>query len=336
MQEGANRVAPSHYKEVESIETKSFIVSSITKKEKISMLDKDYTAKLLNLEDVIITNVEEYFPEKSMFISNCRGQSTAVLPARCSRTVKMRLPNAAIKDIPLWQNNAGICASETLPLRYCALLRGKRLSPRYHRATRRLVAEIINGTVKLYLPQKSAHSLTSSGTTAMRYLKYISFKPTKLPRVLSIDEFGGKFRRPKYNSIVVNAENHKVLGHFTKVVLKTTLSGYFSQFQSKTDVKYFVFNMNPHFSRELPKRVSQRYRCLGSIPCDSAGVLGYGMCQKRMSRISSRPASARVQKIKMSSDEAQRKARTKKRDKRLMFEIAPSLADAYRLKQFRT
>lgn len=37
-----------------------------------SMLDKDYTAKLLNLEDVIITNVEN-ISGKSMSISNCRG-----------------------------------------------------------------------------------------------------------------------------------------------------------------------------------------------------------------------------------------------------------------------
>ena len=36
------------------------------------MLDKDYTAKLLNLEDVIITNVEN-ISGKSMSISNCRG-----------------------------------------------------------------------------------------------------------------------------------------------------------------------------------------------------------------------------------------------------------------------
>ncbi len=47
------------------------------------MLNKDYTAKLLKLEDVIITNVLE----KSTSILSCPEKSTAVPPAGPSRAV---------------------------------------------------------------------------------------------------------------------------------------------------------------------------------------------------------------------------------------------------------
>ena len=45
----------------------------------------------------------------------------------------------------------------------------------------------------------------------MRYFKYVTFKPTRLPEVLSIDEFKGNSGGRKYNSIVVDAEKHKVM-----------------------------------------------------------------------------------------------------------------------------
>ncbi len=50
-----------------------------------------------------------------------------------------------------------------------------------------------------------------SGTTAARYFKCVSFKPAKLLEVLSIDEFEGNSGREKYNSIIVDAEKHKVV-----------------------------------------------------------------------------------------------------------------------------
>ena len=85
----------------------------------------------------------------------------------------------------------------------------------------------------------------------MRYFKCVSFKLAKLPEVLSIDEFKGNSGGQKYNSIIVDAEKHKVLdilpSHF-----ENDLINYFSQFPSKTDVKCFVCDMNPHF-REVAK-----------------------------------------------------------------------------------
>ena len=49
------------------------------------MLNKDYTAKLLDLVDVIITKVENF--SESMYTLSCHGSSTDARPVEHSLTV---------------------------------------------------------------------------------------------------------------------------------------------------------------------------------------------------------------------------------------------------------
>lgn len=78
--------------------------------------------------------------------------------------------------------------------------------PRYYRSTSRLVAKIITAFHETVSASKIGTQFNVSGATAMRYFKYVSFRPTKLPEVLSIDEFKGNSGGQKYNSIIVDAE----------------------------------------------------------------------------------------------------------------------------------
>ena len=50
-----------------------------------------------------------------------------------------------------------------------------------------------------------------SGATAMRYFRCVNFKPKELPEVVSLDEFKGNSGGQKYNSIVADPKNHKVI-----------------------------------------------------------------------------------------------------------------------------
>ena len=83
----------------------------------------------------------------------------------------------------------------------------------------------------------------------LTYFIFIWNYPGK--KVLSLDEFKGNSGGQKYNGIVVDAKQHKVIdilpNRFENELIK-----YFSQFSSKTNVKYFVTDMNPHF-REVSK-----------------------------------------------------------------------------------
>ena len=80
----------------------------------------------------------------------------------------------------------------------------------------------------------------------MRYFRSVNFKTKQLPEVVSVDEFKGNSGGQKYNSIITDPQNCKVIDILPNRY-ENDLIRYFSQFESKNKVKYFVCDMNPHF-----------------------------------------------------------------------------------------
>lgn len=296
------------------------------------MLNKNYTAKLLNLEDVMITNVESISGEVHIYLELPRRKhSCPACGALTDRVHDYRMQ--IIKDVPL-----GRTTLLHLRKRRYRCDCGKRFSeknnflPRYYRSTSRLVARIITAFRETVSASKIGTQYHVSGATAMRYFKCVSFKPTKLPEVLSIDEFKGNSGGQKYNSIVVDAEKHKVIDILPNR-FENDLIRYFSQFQSKTDVKYFVCDMNPHF-REVAKTcfpkaavVADRYHVIRQVY----------WAMERVRKNEQNKLSESFRKYFKKSRYLLMKPMEKLSDEEmdklaLMFEIAPRLADAYRLK----
>lgn len=296
------------------------------------MLNKDYTAKLLNLEDAIITNVENICDEVHVYLELPRMKHRC--PACGGLTDRVHdYRMQIIKDVPL-----GRTTLLHLRKRRYRCDCGKRFFekntflPRYYRSTSRLVAKIITAFRETVSAAKIGAQFHVSGATAMRYFKYVSFKSTRLPEVLSIDEFKGNSGGQKYNSIIVDAKNRKVIDILPNRFEKDLIY-YFSQFPSKTEVKYFVCDMNPHF-REVAKTcfpkaavVADRYHVIRQVY----------WAMERVRKNEQNKLSERFRKYfkksryllmkpmdKLSDEEMDRLA--------LMFEIAPRLADAYRLK----
>ena len=215
------------------------------------MLNQDYTAKVLNLEDVIITNVENISDVLHIYLELPRQKHRyPACGALTDRIHDYRM--LTIKDIPM----GGETLLHLRKRRYrCSC--GKRFFeknsflPRYYRIASRLVTAIITAFRDTVSAARSGTQYHVSGTTAMRYFKCVGFRPTELPEVLSLDEFKGNSGGQKYNSIVVDAKQHKVIdilpNRFENELIK-----YFPQFSSKTNAKYFVTDMNPHF-REVSK-----------------------------------------------------------------------------------
>ena len=296
------------------------------------MLNKNYTAKLLNLEDVMITNVESISGEVHIYLELPRRKhSCPACGALTDRVHDYRMQ--IIKDVPL-----GRTTLLHLHKRRYRCDCGKRFSeknnflPRYYRSTSRLVARIITAFRETVPASKIGAQYHVSGATAMRYFKCVSFKPAKLPEVLSIDEFKGNSGGQKYNSIVADAEKHKVIDILPNR-FENDLIRYFSQFQSKTDVKYFVCDMNPHF-REVAKTcfpkaavVADRYHVIRQVY----------WAMERVRKNEQNNLSERFRKYFKKSRYLLMKPMEKLSDEEmdklaLMFEIAPRLADAYRLK----
>ena len=296
------------------------------------MLNQDYTAQLLNLEDVIITNVENISEELHIFIELPRKAHTCpVCGSVTDRVHDYRMQT--IKDVPLARNTF----LHLRKRRYrCDC--GKRFFerntflPRYYRVTSRLVAEIIHAFEKVVSAKEIGCRFNVSGITAMRYFRCVNFKPRQLPEVVSLDEFKGNSGGQKYNSIVADPQNHKVIDILPNRY-ENDLIKYFSQFESRKNVKYFVCDMNPHF-RQVGKIcfknaviVADRYHVIRQV-C---------WAMERVRKNEQNKLSARFRKYFKKSRYLLMKPMENLTDEEadqlaLMFEIAPRLADAYRLK----
>ena len=296
------------------------------------MLNKDYTAILLNLEDVMITSIENISEELHIYIELPRKEHTCpVCGAVTERVHDYRMQ--IIKDVPL-----GRTTFLHLRKRRYRCSCGKRFFenntflPRYYRVTSRLVAEIISAFEQTVSAKEIGCRFNVSGITAMRYFRCVSFKPKELPEVVSLDEFKGNSGGQKYNSIVADPKNHKVIDILPNRY-ENDLIQYFSKFESRKNVKYFVCDMNPHF-RQVGKIcfknaiiVADRYHVIRQV---------YWAIE-RVRKNEQRKLSARFRKYFKKSKYLLMKPMEKLTDEEadqlaLMFEIAPRLADAYRLK----
>lgn len=301
-------------------------------KGEISMLNQDYTAKLLNLEDVIITNVENICEELHISIELPRKKH--ICPACGSATDYVHdYRMQTIKDVPLARNTF-----LHLRKRRYRCTCGKRFFekntflPRYYRVTSRLVAEIIHAFEKVVPAKEIGCHYNVSAMTAMRYFRCINHKPTELPEVLSLDEFKGNSGGQKYNSIVADPRNHKVIDILPNRY-ENDLIRYFSQFESRKNVKYFVCDMNPHF-RQVGKICFKN----AAVVADRYHVIRQAYwAMERVRKNEQNKLSASFRKYfkkskyllmrpieKLTGEEASKLA--------LMLEISPRLADAYRLK----
>ena len=296
------------------------------------MLMKDYTSKLLNLEEVIITNVEIIADQLHIHLELPRAAHTCpVCGATTDRIHDYR--TQTIKDVPLARDTF----LHLRKRRYrCAC--GKRFFekntflPRYYRVTSRLVTEILFSFKKLIPATEIGSRFNVSAVTAMRYFSLFNKKLTKLPEVISLDEFKGNSGGQKYNSIVADPQNKEVLDILPNRY-ENDLITYFSQFPNRKQVKYFVCDMNPHFRQVaktcFPKSkiVADRYHVIRQVY----------WAMERVRKNEQNHLSERFRKYFKKSRYLLSKPPEKLTDEEmnrlaLMFEIAPRLADAYRLK----
>ena len=296
------------------------------------MLMTNHITKLLNLEDVIITNVENISGQLHIYLElprkkhvcPCCGAETA-----CIHDYRMQI----IKDLPLARDTF----LHLRKRRYrCAC--GKRFFennsflPRYYRVTSRLFAEIIFAFKKIVSAKEIGCRFNVSAVTAMRYFNFFNKKLTALPEVISLDEFKGNSGGQKYNSIIVDPKEKAVLDILPNR-LKSDLVKYFSHFSNKTAVKYFVCDMNPHF-REVAKIcfpqatiVADKYHVIRQVywAMEKVRKNEQNNLSKRFRKYFKKSRNLLMKRIeKLTEEEMDRLA--------LMFEIAPRLADAYRIK----
>lgn len=210
------------------------------------MLYTNYTEKLLGFQEVSVKNVEEN--ENSLQISVEIPQKEHICPC-CSKPTNTvhdyRIQK--IKDISAFGKTVSILYKKR---RYRCNFCGKRFYenntflPRYHRMTSRLVAHVIDTLRSVRSFTSVAKDTGLSTSTVIRIFDHVSYPKADIGEALSIDEFKGNTGGEKYNCILTDPINKRVLdilpkrhGHF--------LSSYFKQYpaEKRQQVKYFVSDM---------------------------------------------------------------------------------------------
>ena len=117
---------------------------------------------------------------------------------------------------------------------------------KYHRMTSRKNARIIEDFRDTVSAAYIARKHNISTTTALRYFNLVNYSHKALPEVLSIDEFKGNAGGEKYQTILTDARNRKIIDILPNRK-KADMIRYFRRFKNRKEVKYVVIDMNPHF-----------------------------------------------------------------------------------------
>ncbi len=206
---------------------------------------KDNTAKLLGLEEVIVKNV--YEKEDACHIEldlprrvhrcPCCGTETDVI-----HDYRLQL----VKDLP---NHGKHTYLHLRKRRYVCPACGKRFFeensflPRYHRVTSRVVASILDSFRKTVSATEIARQNNISVSTALRYFDLLDYRCKQLPEVLSLDEFRGNAGGEKFQTIVTDVANRKILDILPNRK-SSDLIQYFMRFPRKERLKVRVAVMD--------------------------------------------------------------------------------------------
>ena len=210
------------------------------------MLYTDFTEKLLGLQDVIITNVEESEKEIIIYAELKRKKHNCICCGTATDTVH-DYRRQVVKDIPAFGKTVTIVLRKR---RYRCPHCGKRFFernsflPKYHRMTNRLASFVITKLSDERSFTSVAREVNLSVSTVIRIFDFISYPKPKLPSALSIDEFKGNTNGEKYQCILTDPVNKVVLDILPER-FKPYLTEYFHDYtKSERDaVSYFVSDM---------------------------------------------------------------------------------------------
>jgi len=209
---------------------------------------KNYTEELLGLKDIIITNVKQNEKCCNIYIEMPRKVHTCP-SCGCGTDQIHDYRNQRIKDISAYGRYTILHLRKrryTCPVCNKHFYESIPFLPKYHRLTNRLSAWIVNEFRKVHSMSDIAERNNVSGTTAARIFDNINYPKPSLTETLSFDEFRGNADGEKFQFIMTDPKNKRVLD-----ILPTRkaedLYGYFSQFSDKNKVKYVVIDMSKDY-----------------------------------------------------------------------------------------
>lgn len=214
------------------------------------MLYNDCIEELTGLKDIIVKDVKNIYGDQHIYAVMHKRIHTC--PSCGTKTSKVHdYREQVIKDLSSFGQITYIHLKKR---RHVCPVCGKKFYeeveflPRYHRMTNRLYMYLIEQFHDISSAKHISRKSNVSSTTAMRIFDLIEYPKPGLPEVLSIDEFRGNAGGEKFQCILTDPRNKKVLDILPKRRAEA-LYAYFSSFDKveKEKVKYISIDMSVLF-----------------------------------------------------------------------------------------
>lgn len=215
------------------------------------MLAIDYTNILLDLKDSIVTKVITEPTTLSIFIEQKRQRHSCHICAKPTNKIH-DYRQQTIQDISISGKSVRLILRKR---RYCCMYCQKRFPEsnhflgRYQRMTHRLQHYLIS----LFATTRSITSIAQEGhcstNTAIRMFEKISYPKPVLPAVIAIDEFRGNAGGHKFQCILSDPKNRRLLDILPSRSAED-LYAYFTSFSLKERlaVEHIVMDLSPLFA----------------------------------------------------------------------------------------
>ena len=213
------------------------------------MSTKDYITMLLDMEDVVLKNMQE--DEREITIAIELRKKEHLCPACGTATSRVHdYHKRTIRDLDLRGKRMTLHYRSR---RYLCPECGKRfpekcsLAGRYQRFTHRVAVK----TVDLLRRRSSLKAVAEDTGTSLsgvnRILNALTVsRPEALPEAISFDEFKGNLGGERFQCIVTDPLNHRVLDILPKRTVET-MQDYLRSFPNRGEVRYVVMDMNRGF-----------------------------------------------------------------------------------------
>lgn len=236
------------------------------------MPNSDFTSKLLELEDVIISDLQTTNTEVHVFFSLKRKPHSCPHCGSITESVH-DYRTSILKDLPFMGKNTFLHYRKRRYHCSCCqkhFYESFPLLPKYCRITTRLAFYALHLLKSRQNVHSTATLLGVSDSFLFRRLRDIRYpKPSRLPIILSIDEFKGNAGGQKFQAILTDPKNHKLFDILPSRS-QVSLMQYFNEFSNKKEVQYFVTDMN-----KVYRDLARAYFPKASIVIDKFHVVRY-------------------------------------------------------------
>lgn len=212
------------------------------------MLNKYYTEKMLGLKDVVLENIEDSGNTRNIYI-HMEKRIHACPRCGCNTTKVHDYRRQMVKDIPCFGFKTVLHIRKRRHV--CPECNKKffekiEFLPRYQHTTNRLWGYTISLLSEARSMRNIAETVGISNTSVARILDIVNFSLSNMPEAISIDEFRGNSGGEKFQTIITNPKQHKVLD-ILATRKQDDLCSYFSKFKDRNNVKYVVIDMSSNF-----------------------------------------------------------------------------------------